>query len=125
MEWPSLPPLATLARSVAPVIRSWTKTSSRPFASPGTRLGALLTNATNRPSGVIEPRVLLPFACAPLDLTLTRLVRPATATPEPSSMHRAMIAKRRFLIAAGPPDADRRPLPRHVEDHRRVEVPDV
>jgi hypothetical protein len=55
-------PLAPLAwkpadevetRSVRPVRQSCTNTSATPFVSPGTRLVASLTNATQRPSGEI------------------------------------------------------------------------
>ena len=42
----SPPPVATLTRLMAPVCRSWTKTSGRPFVSPGTRFAAWLQNAT-------------------------------------------------------------------------------
>jgi len=44
--FPWFPLLSTLTRSVAPVCRSWTKTSLTPLVSPGTRLLAQDMNAT-------------------------------------------------------------------------------
>jgi hypothetical protein len=46
----STPAESTLTRVVWPLVRSWTKTSWVPFASPATRLLAWLTNATICPS---------------------------------------------------------------------------
>src|SRR5438270_261408 len=67
---------STLTRLVLPVLRSRTKTSPAPFGSPATRLLALDRNATNRPSAEIDAAKLSPLACAPWELTLTRLVLP-------------------------------------------------
>ena len=47
---PWRPPVATLTRSVRPVRRSRTNTSSAPLVSPGTRLVACELKATKRPS---------------------------------------------------------------------------
>src|SRR5690606_18934226 len=44
------PAVLTLARIVVPVWTSWRKTSTAALVSFGTRLVALLWNATNRPS---------------------------------------------------------------------------
>src|SRR5947208_4418361 len=84
---PRVPSDATLTRSVTPVSRSWTRTSSALFVSPLTRLEAKLPKATKRPSaemdGLKEPS--LPWV--PSDATLTRSVTPVrrscTKTSEP------------------------------------------
>jgi hypothetical protein len=44
---------------------------------PGYKLSAVETNATNRPSALIDGAKLKEFACTPLDETLTRVVVPA------------------------------------------------
>src|SRR5438128_2450321 len=79
--FPSVPPEATLTRSVVPVCRSWTNTSVAPFVSPATRLVASLWNATKRPSaesaGKAKKPPLLPLPCVPPpDATLTRSLVP-------------------------------------------------
>jgi hypothetical protein len=76
---PSMFPELTLTRSVVPVTRSRTKTSKVPFVSFATRFEASLSKAMNRPSREITGRKLLPFACAPSELTLTRVVVCANA----------------------------------------------
>src|SRR5439155_233563 len=45
----SFPALSTFTRSVVPVRRSWTNTSTTPLVSPGTRLVAPEMKTTNRP----------------------------------------------------------------------------
>jgi hypothetical protein len=72
----SAPRRPTLTRSVLPVRRSWTKTSSAPFVSPGTRFAASEEKATNRPSAEIAGLPLGPSACLPAGPTLTRSVPP-------------------------------------------------
>ena len=66
----------TDTRVVTPVFRSWTKTSSVPFVSPGTRLLAGDVKATNRPVAEIDglklPKLL---ASSPAEFTDTS-VRP-------------------------------------------------
>ena len=68
-SWPprltSLPAFETLARTVAPVVRSRTNTSVRPFVSPGTRSVAFELNATWRPSAESEGPQLPPSAGPP------------------------------------------------------------
>src|SRR5262245_52669005 len=87
---PWVPSDATLTRSVTPVIRSCTKTSNAPFVSPGTRLLALLANATNRPSAEMDGQncakpSLGTLLGVPSDATSTRSVtwdtRSYTNTP--------------------------------------------
>src|SRR5439155_1055441 len=65
---------ATLTRSVTPVRRSWTKTSSAPFVSPLTRLEARLAKATKRPSAEMDASPEKALAWVPSDATLTRSV---------------------------------------------------
>ena len=55
----------TLSRSIAPVWRSYTKTSAQPLVSPGTRLVASLWKATKRPSAETEGKVENASASAP------------------------------------------------------------
>jgi len=50
----SAPPLLTLTRSVTPATRSRTKTSIPSFSSPDTKSGASDSNATQRPSALID-----------------------------------------------------------------------
>src|SRR5207249_3504361 len=69
-----VPSEATLTRSVTPVRRSWTKTSSALFESPLTRLEAKLSKATKRPSAEMDGAWDPPLPCAPSDATLTRSV---------------------------------------------------
>src|SRR5437762_4951613 len=76
-RFPSFPALSTLTRSVVPVRRSWTNTSGRPLVSPGTRLDAPETKATNRPLALIDG--LPPFPWFPALSTLTRSVGPGEA----------------------------------------------
>jgi hypothetical protein len=66
--FPCAPPESRLTRDVAPAARSRTKTSARPFASPGARSEAPLANATKRPSWESDGRSLGPFR----DLRRTR-----------------------------------------------------
>src|SRR5438552_3772355 len=73
---PCAPCEATLTRLVLPAFRSRTNTSLAPFVSPPTRLLALDRNATKRPSAEIGAAKLSPLACAPWELTLTRVVLP-------------------------------------------------
>src|SRR2546422_463512 len=85
---PCVPCEATLTRLVLPALRSRANTSLAPFVSPPTRLLALDRNATNRPSAEIGAAKLSPLACAPWELTLTRLVLPVfrsrtTTSPTP------------------------------------------
>ena len=51
-RFPCMPSLATLTRSVIPVCRSRTNTSSALLLSPGTRLEADDLKATKRPSAL-------------------------------------------------------------------------
>src|SRR5919198_6515296 len=73
---PWLPSLATLARTVVPVVRSRTNTSPLKFVSPGTRLSEKDVKATRVPSPLIVPS--LPLAWAPLLETLIRVVVPVS-----------------------------------------------
>jgi hypothetical protein len=76
--WP--PSLATLTRVVTPVRRSWTKMSSPPLVSSGTRFVAWDMKATTRPSaliaGLMLPRKVASAAWLPSLATLTRVVTP-------------------------------------------------
>src|SRR5262249_2372238 len=72
------PPLEMLARSVVSLWRSRTKTSPNPFRSPETRLVAVLTKATLRPSAEIQGHELIEFPCAPPVATLASSVVPLT-----------------------------------------------
>jgi hypothetical protein len=71
---------------VAPVRRSRTNTSTSPSVSPGTRLEAYEANATNLPSAETAGDSLPAFACAPVELTDTRVVVPL-ATAARSNTH--------------------------------------
>ena len=76
MDW--VAPVATLARSSVCVWRSQTKMSLAALVSPGTRLVAEESKATQRPSGLIAT-VSLPawlFPCVPSAATLARWVVP-------------------------------------------------
>src|SRR5947208_3247239 len=67
---------STLTRWVLPVLRSRTKTSPTPFVSPFTSWAADDPKATKRPSAEIATPMLSRLPCAPLELTLTRVVLP-------------------------------------------------
>ena len=71
-----MPSDATLTRSTVSVSRSYTKTSNAPFVSPGTRLEADESNATNRPLELIvigrAIPLFMPLPWVPSDATLTR-----------------------------------------------------
>jgi hypothetical protein len=69
---PSAPVDDTLARVVAPVTRSRTKTSGRKLVSPPTRFDALPSKATNRPSAETDGYVEWKLPCTPPDETLSR-----------------------------------------------------
>ena len=71
---PWIPPVVTLARVVVFVCRSRTKTSDVPLVSPATRLLARLSNATNRPSVVIEGLKQFPLPWTAPGPTLTRVI---------------------------------------------------
>ena len=101
----SVPSDATLTRSVTPVRRSWTKTSSDSFVSSLTRLEALLWKATMRPSaetarvpkreGPTLPKgPLLPSA--PSDATLTRSVTPVRRSWANTSQRSLLSSGTRF-----------------------------
>ena len=75
---PWLPLLVTLTRVVVALDRSWTKQSDRPLLSPETRLLASLANETFDPSSLSVVRIERLLACTPAELTLTRVVVPAT-----------------------------------------------
>src|SRR5256885_1385746 len=66
----------TLTRVVLPVLRSRTKTSPTPFVSPATRLLAVESKVTKRPSAEIARTMLSRLVCAPWELTLTLVVLP-------------------------------------------------
>src|SRR6266545_3841551 len=72
-----VPSEATFTRVVWPVWRSWTKASTSGLVSPGTRLVAPETNATNRPVALIAGRALPSLAWVPSEARLTRVVSPA------------------------------------------------
>ena len=61
---------------VVETARSWTNTSYAPFASPATRLVAVLWNATKPPSAERTGPALEPFPWVPPEATLTRSVVP-------------------------------------------------
>ena len=70
---------AFLARSVVCVTRSCTNASRCAFVSPCTRFDDPLPNATKRPSSEIAtPPSDSPLPCAPVELTLTRVVVPVS-----------------------------------------------
>src|SRR5437763_1758153 len=73
-RFPSAPPWPRLTRLVLPLFRSRTNTSETAFVSPGTRLVASESKATNRPSAEIDGALLKAFASTPAELTLTRVV---------------------------------------------------
>src|SRR3954471_8577418 len=73
---PISPRLATVT---APVCRSFTNTSGAPLsAASDARSGAVLVNATYRPSSLIEGSLLAPVAWLPPAPVLTRSVVPVT-----------------------------------------------
>src|SRR5205814_6570006 len=61
---------------VVETARSWTNTSYARFASPATRLLAVLWNATKRPAAERAGPALESFPCVPPEATLTRSVVP-------------------------------------------------
>src|SRR5438132_1274953 len=111
MAGPSLGPLPstpledTLTRSFVPARRSRTKTSSTPFVSSATRLGALLQNATTRPSAEMAGPMLSPFPWPPLLDTLTRSIAPARAALRPRHKTRAGARYTVARLISIPPDA--------------------
>src|SRR5581483_4016880 len=68
----------TLTRVVIPVCRSRTNTSCAPLVSPGTRLDAVESNSTYRPSAEMPAGPLLSFAW-------TARIGPAAAGPPPDT----------------------------------------
>src|SRR3954469_6140590 len=78
---------ATLTSVVCPVLRSRTKTSELPFASPVTRFDAYEEKAMNLPSAEIDGWSLSSLPWAPFDDSLTRVVaafaRSRTKTSRP------------------------------------------
>src|SRR5262245_53567430 len=73
-ESPCAPDESTLARTVAPVQRSRTKTSVALFVSPATRFEAALWNAIQRPPEETTGKSESWFACAPAESRLARVV---------------------------------------------------
>ena len=71
------PVVVRLTRSVLPVSRSRTNTSTTPLVSPGTRLVAPDWKATKRPSALIAGNPLVSLPSSPALETLTRSVVPA------------------------------------------------
>src|SRR5258705_2649138 len=69
-----------LTRSIVPPARSRTKTSHRPFESPGMRSLAPLAKQTSWPSALIEPKKHGPLAGMALAPTLALTVTCACAT---------------------------------------------
>jgi hypothetical protein len=106
---PWVPSAATLIRVVSPVTRSWTKMSVLPLVSPGTRLVADDAKATKRPSPLTAGPVLLPFACLPLLLTLTRWVLPLARSRTTTSTAPLLSPPTRLVAAES--NATTSPLP--------------
>src|SRR5439155_23969597 len=79
---PCPPELSTLTRSVMPVWRSRTNASGSPFVSPGTRLDATDSNATNRPSALIADRWLWSLPRHPALLWLISSVSEGGSVPQ-------------------------------------------
>jgi len=77
MSFACRPEVATLASLVVARVRSRTKTSGFPFASPGTRLLDQEVNATKRPSAEIAGDPLSPPPCTHGVPKLARVVVPA------------------------------------------------
>jgi hypothetical protein len=65
------------------------------LASPPTRLDAVELKATKRPSTETNGELLLPFASAPVELTLTRLVFAAVAKAGAESNEPVAMARKR------------------------------
>ncbi len=70
------PAASAETRVTAPVAKSLTKISRNPLVSPGTRLSALLTNATFDPSGENTGAKDGPCAPAPVAVVETRVTDP-------------------------------------------------
>src|SRR5438093_9065057 len=79
LPFPSTPELSTLTLVVAPVWRSWTKTSELLLVSPATKLVAKEWKATKRPSLLMVGIELASLASTPALSTLTRSVVPGNA----------------------------------------------
>src|SRR5437867_1555788 len=79
LPFPSTPELSTLTLVVAPVWRSWTKTSELLLVSPATTLVAKEWKATKRPSLLMVGIELASLASTPALSTLTRSVIPGKA----------------------------------------------
>src|SRR5947208_4873223 len=117
------PAESTLTRSVVAVSRSRTNTSATPLVSPGTRLVASLSKATNRPSPERAGQncsMLAAFACAPVESTLTRsvipVIRSLTKTSKawfvsPTTRSSASLAKATKRPSAESVGLKLRPLP--------------
>ncbi len=75
---PCVPELLSETSVMAPVARSFTKTSITPFVSPATRLSARLSNATLVPSGEKNATKLPSPACSPAAFVETRVTAPVT-----------------------------------------------
>src|SRR5438552_10226937 len=117
------PAESTLTSSVVAVSRSWTNTSATPLVSPGTRLVASLSKATNRPSlerAGQNCSMLAAFACAPVESTLTRsvipVIRSLTKTSKawfvsPTTKSSASLAKATKRPSAETTGLKLRPLP--------------
>lgn len=91
------PPSPELTRVVRRVTRSRRNTSKVWSVSAGTRLAAVESNATNRPSPLTEGRVLSPFPCSPALLRLTRSVRSAARSRTNTSSARLVSPATRFV----------------------------
>ena len=100
-EFAACPPVAeTLARTVEPVWRSCTNTSAARLVSPSTRFGAVLANATKRPSAEIAEASLAPAAAwLPSPATLTRSMAPVARTAANTSRMRLVSPATRFDAA--------------------------
>ena len=78
---------------VVPVWRSRTNTSAAPLVSPGTRLVAYESKATNRPSAEIAAPELTPLPWTPPGPTLTRWVVPVWRSRTNTSRHAVGVAR--------------------------------
>src|SRR5688572_3788319 len=94
---------ATLTSSIAPVVRSCTKMSPRPFESPATRLVALLWNATKAPFEETTPPELGPLAAAPVGPLETRIVSSARANVARTATSTTPSVRRMRCVIVGAP----------------------
>ena len=93
------PPESRSTWRVVPDTRSRTKTSRWPFVSPGTRLGAVESKSTRRPSRLMAMTWLVPAACCSCEDTLTRRVLPVARLRTNTSRAWLVSARSERLVA--------------------------